>query len=724
MIFFVLLAACNNTGEQQLSEISLDSYQLPDDMKLEVLVSEPWIESPIDISFDDFGNLWTIEMPGYMQNLDGLNEDAPIGRIQAFIDTDKDGSLDKRIIVKDSLELVRAFSHVYGGLLYAVPPNLYFAEITEDFKLENIILVDDKYAIGGNVEHQPNGLMMNMDNWIYSAKSTKRYRRKHGTWEIERTGFRGQWGISHDRYGRLIYNDNSNPLRGDVATAGLLSANDQYIANAGFNQVILKDRKVNAIQATAVNRGYMDGVLDEDEKLVNFTSACSPVYFEGRLLDRKYAHNVYICAPEVNLIKRVTFDQRSLQRSAQNTEEKAEFLVSSDEAFRPVNLKNGPDGGLYIVDMHKGIIQHKTYMTSYLREKYIKKGLDKVSGMGRILRITNSDSIGFETIDMTRMNTDKLVYHLGSRNIWMRDRAQQLIIRQKDKKSYGKLVSLFKASPVEETRIMLLYILDELDILQDFHLNIYAKDQHYIFNAHLIKFNKDRNVRIPDQVIKELMAQDNNYIDYHLLYYLADKSDKQSSFYLRKLVEKYHTQKEFMEPLFAGMQGNEKRLAKYLYDYPALVEEVDKIARQVTIPLNRETQIDGLTAGLVLYNTHCSSCHDAEGKGIDGLGPPLLDSEYVSGSADKLVSIMLYGLSGPLIVNGKEYNDGVAMPGLGSYESISDREIVDIANYVRNAFTTSNQSVTVKRVNALRSMDRPKDKMFTSKELDEIYLPQ
>ncbi|MBK8555980.1 MAG: hypothetical protein IPL65_09545 [Lewinellaceae bacterium] len=64
-----------------------------------------------------------------------------------------------------------------------------------------------------------------------------------------------------------------------------------------------------------------------------------------------------------------------------------EFLAATDPAFRPVNLSDGPDGSLYIVDMHHGILQHKTYMTAYLRDKLTSSGLDTVVNMGRILRV-------------------------------------------------------------------------------------------------------------------------------------------------------------------------------------------------------------------------------------------------------------------------------------------------------------------------------------------------
>src|SRR5437867_6430116 len=55
---------------------------------------------------------------------------------------------------------------------------------------------------------------------------------------------------------------------------------------------------------------------------------------------------------------------------------KAEFLASTDERFRPVNLYNAPDGTLYLVDMYRGIIQHAAFMTPYLRKQILDRGLE------------------------------------------------------------------------------------------------------------------------------------------------------------------------------------------------------------------------------------------------------------------------------------------------------------------------------------------------------------
>ena len=86
--------------------------------------------------------------------------------------------------------------------MVAEPPRLWYVERDGD-RPGKKTLVDDKYAEGGNVEHQPNGLLRNIDNWIYNAKSSWRYKKKGDQWLKEKTHFRGQWGLSNDDYGRL-----------------------------------------------------------------------------------------------------------------------------------------------------------------------------------------------------------------------------------------------------------------------------------------------------------------------------------------------------------------------------------------------------------------------------------------------------------------------------------------------------------------------------------------
>src|SRR5699024_5516526 len=181
------------------------------------------------------------EMMGYMPDTAGTGESKnPSGSIVILEDTNEDGRIDNRKVFLDSLVLPRAISFCDNGLLIAEPPNLWYVEIQND-KAGRKYLVDSQYAAGGNVEHQPNGLIRGLDNWIYSAKSDVRYRRINGKWIKEHTHFRGQWGITQDNFGHLYYNNNSMNLIGDYFPPGLGANNPNQHHVSGFREVIVSD---------------------------------------------------------------------------------------------------------------------------------------------------------------------------------------------------------------------------------------------------------------------------------------------------------------------------------------------------------------------------------------------------------------------------------------------------------------------------------------------------
>lgn len=284
LILVLLALSCKKDYKEPV--VNLSDYHIAENIHLQALAAEPLLEAPVTISFDDQGQLWALELTGYMRTVEGINEEEPIGRIIILEDKDQDGVMDHSKVFLDNLKLARAISHVYGGLLYAEPPYLYFTEINVDNTPGKTTVVDSTYVVGGNVEHQPNGLLYNLDNWIYNAKSSKRYRLKNGKWQIEQTSFRGQWGITHDDMGRLLYNDNSNQLRGDWVLPNMLHGNPKLKNRQAIGKAIVRNQKLYPLQATSINRGYLPNMLDEEQKVKNFTSACGPLYFEGTNLPK------------------------------------------------------------------------------------------------------------------------------------------------------------------------------------------------------------------------------------------------------------------------------------------------------------------------------------------------------------------------------------------------------------------------------------------------------
>jgi mono/diheme cytochrome c family protein len=101
--------------------------------------------------------------------------------------------------------------------------------------------------------------------------------------------------------------------------------------------------------------------------------------------------------------------------------------------------------------------------------------------------------------------------------------------------------------------------------------------------------------------------------------------------------------------------------------------------------------------GEKLYRTHCSACHQADGSGLERLYPPLIQSKTVSEEKEKLIAIILQGLSGPIMIKGEEYNQ-VMIP----HNFLSDKEIADLLSWLRKSFENSGDVIYESEVAAVR----------------------
>src|SRR5690606_18489467 len=143
--------------------------------------------------------------------------------------------------------------------------------------------------------------------------------------------------------------------------------------------------------------------------------------------------------------------------------EHKEFLASSDERFRPVNLYNGPDGAIYVMDMYRGIIQHSTYLTPYLKNEIAKRDLALPLGMGRIYRIFPKNQQR-AAMQMPEQTAD-LVALLGHPNGWIRDQAQHMLIDRQATDAISDLKRVISVARNPLHRVHALWTLEGLNEL-------------------------------------------------------------------------------------------------------------------------------------------------------------------------------------------------------------------------------------------------------------------
>lgn len=445
----------------------LATFNISKGLKIELVAAEPMVQDPVVITFDEDGRLWVVEMRGFMPDIDGAGEKNPVGRISVLEDTDGDGQMDASKIYIDSLIMPRAIGLVPHGALIAENEALWLTQdLNNDLQADTKTLIDPHYAGSALPEHSGNGLLRGIDNWYYNAKSRFRYRFVEGKWQRDSTEFRGQWGISHDDEGRLYYNYNWSQLHADLVPPNYLSRNKNHTPTTGIDHGLTIDRRVYPIRPNqAVNRGYIPGTLDQEGHLLEFTAACSPLYYRGTALPKAYYGSVFVCEPSGNLIKRNVVTETDYVLSAHDPQPGKEFLASIDERFRPVHLATGPDGALYVADMYRGLIQHGAYVTPYLREQTISRKLVQPINRGRIWRIVPENYTPSKPQKLSEASTDKLVLYLSHPNGWHRDMAQRLLVERSDESIKNTLTDLALKGNNVFGRFHALWTLEGLDLL-------------------------------------------------------------------------------------------------------------------------------------------------------------------------------------------------------------------------------------------------------------------
>jgi len=412
-------------------EEELATFVVPDGMRIELVASEPLVVDPVAMAFDDAGRLWVVEMRGFMPNVDGEGEDAPVGTIAVLTDTDGDGAMDERSVFMDELVLPRAIAIAQGGILTIVPPNVLFCRDTDgDGKADERTVIDTGKGGIYSPEHAINGLLPTHDNWFHCANEGVRYGFKGGKWVAQRTSGGGQWGLAKDDLGRFFFNTNSDPLRGDLISSHYAVRNPNLGRAHGVNVRFAKDFEVWPSRINpGVNRGYQPVTLRDDFTLYKVTGTCGPLVYRGdQLADCR--GDAFVAEPCGNLVMQYELEDDAGSLRAERSRPGREFMTSTDERFRPVNLYDGPDGGLYVVDLYRGILQHRIFVTSFLRKQILERGLDKPVGLGRIWRIVPEDFERPKAPDMAAASWTELVGYLAHPNGWWRDTAQRLLVEE------------------------------------------------------------------------------------------------------------------------------------------------------------------------------------------------------------------------------------------------------------------------------------------------------
>ena len=466
------LLPINETSPVLSARDEMATFVMAPGYRVELVAEEPLVVDPIAMDWDLEGRLWVIEMPGYMPDMLATGELQPVGRVVVLDDTNNDGRMDTRTVFLDNLVLARSIKVLEHGVLVGEPPDLWLVKDTNgDLKADTKERVTNLYGRReANVEHNANGLFWAIDNWMYTSEVDMDLRFTGAGFEVRRTLSRGQWGVTQDDAGRIFRNTNESVLHVDYVPARYYTRHSTLVRTRGLYESLAGDaREANRVwpvrPTRGVNRGYQAGVLKADGSLANFTSVSAPTIYRGDRLPADAYGNVFVVEPAGNLVARLALEDTGTTLRARKFYEGGELLASTDERFRPVNLSAAPDGALYLVDMYRGIIQHKFYITEYLRDQILARKLEAPTGYGRIYRIVHDTTVRGPRPRLTGARSSDLVALLSHPNGWWRDTAQRLIVERQDKTVVPALASLARNGKDWRARLHALWTLHGLNAI-------------------------------------------------------------------------------------------------------------------------------------------------------------------------------------------------------------------------------------------------------------------
>jgi putative membrane-bound dehydrogenase-like protein len=461
-------------------------------LTIELVAAEPEVASPVAIAWDEEGRLFVAEMLDYPTA-------STSGRVRMLEDRDGDGRYEHATVFADGLPFPNGVLPCFGGVLVTAAPNIWFFRDNDgDGRADERQVILTGFG-EGNTQLRVNGPTWGLDNWIYVANGRSdgavrvptdppgravsirrrdvrfRLQAMFGPGQRAQTptvvaleaiaGF-SQFGLPHDDWGNRFPSWNTIPIRHVVLEQGALDRNP-YLAETSSVAEILDPADGGRIYGISPPQARFNR-----ESVAFFNASCGPVIERGGLLPAAYHGNAFVCEPLSNLVHRRVLEPSGVTFIARRAEPGREFLASTDPAFRPVNLANGPDGALYVVDMYRDLVEHPQFVPEPVRGTVdFRRWHDR----GRIWRIRpkTAPAVAARRPNLRKADDRALVALLGDRNAWWRTTAQRLLVEHGEFRmnlnlepsSVPLLRAVLKESPTPQARLHALWTLEGIGLV-------------------------------------------------------------------------------------------------------------------------------------------------------------------------------------------------------------------------------------------------------------------
>jgi len=665
------------TPEQQMA-----AFTVAEGYEMNLFASEvEGVAKPTQFSWDERGRLYVACSPTYPQTRPGIK---PSDFILVLEDTDGDGKADKSTRFAEGLTMVQGVEPGAGGVYVCdFDQIVHLKDTNGDGKAdEKTVLfsgfgIGDTHQLANSICHGPDGAL-----WFSQGlHAFSRVETAHGLARLEKAGlwrlnprtqkmegyFNGGkaghncWGVAFDDYNQVFHKSGDRPA-GYYSVPGLvaLADPDEYHPIGMLFDTNPKTTSIDFIGTKAL-----------------------PDDIQGCALIGGYFGSV------------VELHRLADDGSGFKSTQLPKLVTSSDTSFRPVDVSIGPDGAMYLCDWFNPVIDH--YQASYADPR-------RDRSHGRIWRITAKGRAPVKQPKLAEMNPAELLEQLKSPERWARYQAKRLlfdaptdealkaadefIAKNDDERVLMDVCGVFEAH--ESPRVELV---KRLLNAKDARVRAYGARASTSLEF-LSQAVRDENPRVRLEAVVACAHIAKPEAVEVATQVLDKPTDRFIDYALKQVVKSLKPQ---FQPVLAKLTfGGNAAHADY----------VKKIANTAAVADH---------PGKLVYDALCLNCHQPEGKGLPGIYPSIAASDWAAGTPERLIKMLLHGLSGPIRVNGEEFKQLalLPMPPMG----LNDQQMADVLSYVRANFSNKATAVSPEQVKAVRAATTERVAFWTADEL-------
>lgn len=693
--------------------------------KLELFASEkefPDLRNPVQMSFDNRGRLWVATMPTYPHWRPG--DPKPNDKLLILEDTDGDGKADKQIVFADGLHLPIGFEFAPEGVYISQEPNLcLLIDDNKDDRADRMEILmhgfdthDTHHAISAYCADASGAFYLAEGRFLHSQVETPYGPRRcndGGVWRFDPKSFRlerysqadynNPWGISFDRWEQLFISDASDGLN----WWGLpLSAKMPYGVEIPKTRTFTPKRSRPTSGTEWISSRHFPEAMQGQFMI------CNSIGFLGIGLST-------VADEGAGYLGKLAGD----------------LISSNNPNYRPVDLEFAPDGSLYFIDWHNALVGHMQHNARDPNRDHDHGRVYRITAVGRPL-VKPAKVAGASIPELlenlklheyrTRYRTRRELRGRPAAEVLPAVRAWAAKLDRNDPDYEHHLCEALWATWAQnqpDAALLKQVLAARQPEARAAAVNVLRYSAHQVEGATelFLQAARDEHPRVRLEAIVAASWLDNVDGARIVLEALKLPLDAWMGPVTKLILER--TLKDHVAALRASgadLAGNPNAEAFFAgtFKFPeAPKTEAQQRFGPTRTLTGEDNRVYSIGKEVYLRDAHCATCHQADGKGLADVYPPLERSDWIE-DEERLTKLVLKGLWGPIEVNGKRYDPSKGVPPMTGFGGmLNDNEMAAVLTYVRQSFGNDYDPVSADTVRRIRAETEGQTNFYMADEL-------